>query len=106
MTSPSHESTQITHGPSAATARVHQTDGAPLTKDWRLHVALDRAYESSARVQATETQSVAMLSFYPDLEDNEVYSEIIFLVDRSGSMAGEKMRRGTGSIVLIFSIGP
>jgi Mg-chelatase subunit ChlD len=41
------------------------------------------------------TQSkVAMVSLFPEMNEEEVFSEIIFVVDRSGSMAGSKMSQG------------
>jgi Mg-chelatase subunit ChlD len=54
----------------------------------------------------SEKQAVAMISFYPDVNDEEVYSEIVFVVDRSGSMAGDKMKRGmiTDDVTLMINL--
>jgi Mg-chelatase subunit ChlD len=35
-----------------------------------------------------------MVSLFPEMNEEEVFSEIIFVVDRSGSMAGSKINQG------------
>ncbi|KAJ8135478.1 hypothetical protein OY671_011309, partial [Metschnikowia pulcherrima] len=39
-----------------------------------------------ARVQKTDESTVAMVSFYPQMKEDKVFTEIVFVVDRSGSM--------------------
>ncbi len=100
LTSPSHaaESTiPLSYtGQHTATAGIHIATGFPLIKHWVLRMKLDKEHEPTARVQTVnEKQSVAMVSFYPEVNEDDIYSEIVFVVDRSGSMAGDKMKRGT-----------
>jgi Mg-chelatase subunit ChlD len=39
-------------------------------------------------------RKVVMVSIFPEMKEEEVFSEIVFVVDRSGSMAGSKMNQG------------
>jgi hypothetical protein len=44
------------------------------------------------QVQESQKSKFAMIALYPDLgDDSDIFTEIIFLVDRSGSMAGQRM---------------
>jgi uncharacterized protein with von Willebrand factor type A (vWA) domain len=38
-------------------------------------------------------QHVAMFSLFPEIDESQMVNEMIFLVDRSGSMAGSKIRQ-------------
>jgi len=47
--------------------------------------------------QDADGNKVAMVSVFPDLtldEDVDVQTEMIFVIDRSGSMAGSRMTQG------------
>eukprot|EP00727_Mastigamoeba_balamuthi_P009895 m51a1_g5528 hypothetical protein (806) ;mRNA; f:439156-442501 len=62
--------------------------------DFVLQVKLADPHQPMSRVQQDSAgSSVAMLSFYPKLEAETSETELLFLVDRSGSMAGSSMRQ-------------
>eukprot|EP00727_Mastigamoeba_balamuthi_P000601 m51a1_g10538 hypothetical protein (749) ;mRNA; r:2902-5885 len=71
----------------------YSPDTAPTTSDdFALLVQLADPFEPMARVQRdSEGNSVAMLSFYPRIDTDKVPTELLFLVDRSGSMEGESI---------------
>ena len=68
---------------------------------------LSQPNQPSARIQAgaEEGSKVAMLTFYPKLPE-EVFSEILFVVDRSGSMAGGKINRVKETLQLFLKSIP
>eukprot|EP01116_Phalansterium_solitarium_P016045 TRINITY_DN3631_c0_g1_i2.p1 TRINITY_DN3631_c0_g1~~TRINITY_DN3631_c0_g1_i2.p1 ORF type:complete len:453 (+),score=131.21 TRINITY_DN3631_c0_g1_i2:115-1359(+) len=77
-----------------ATATLANPDGTPLVNDFVLTVALDKPHQPCGRVQQDAAGAkVAMLSLYPELDEEEaqVYTEMIFVVDRSGSMSGSRI---------------
>ncbi|KAJ6250172.1 von willebrand factor a domain-containing protein 5a [Anaeramoeba flamelloides] len=70
-------------------------------KDFKIDIALEKPHEPRVLLERytypaietgdPETVTTAMLSFYPDLEEQDVKTEIIFLIDRSGSMSGKRI---------------
>eukprot|EP01155_Anaeramoeba_flamelloides_P049961 Anaeramoba_flamelloidesc41792_g1_i1.p1 GENE.c41792_g1_i1~~c41792_g1_i1.p1 ORF type:complete len:550 (-),score=141.21 c41792_g1_i1:149-1798(-) len=70
-------------------------------KDFKIEIALEKPHEPSVLLERytypaietgdPETVTTAMLSFYPDLEDQDIKTEMIFLIDRSGSMSGKRI---------------
>eukprot|EP01112_Ceratiomyxa_fruticulosa_P009185 TRINITY_DN2395_c0_g1_i2.p1 TRINITY_DN2395_c0_g1~~TRINITY_DN2395_c0_g1_i2.p1 ORF type:complete len:918 (+),score=260.17 TRINITY_DN2395_c0_g1_i2:845-3598(+) len=69
-------------------------EGLPLSTNLSLDIALVSPHLAAVKVQnSTDGQKVAMISLFPDQtnEDNVVYTEMIFLIDRSGSMEGTKI---------------
>lgn len=98
LASSSHPSTIVNdgyQGTNSGQVRIVQTDGAPLTDHWQLQIQLDQPHEPFARVQKTEESTVAMVSFYPQMKEDKVFTEIVFVVDRSGSMGIRgKMQKG------------
>mgnify|MGYP007115663616 FL=1 len=94
----SHSNTVVNDGYQGTRhGQVHivQTNGAPLTEHWKLQIQLDQPHEPFARVQSTEESTVAMVSFYPQMKEDKVFTEIVFVVDRSGSMGIRgKMQKG------------
>jgi Mg-chelatase subunit ChlD len=77
-----------------ALVSIEQTDGSPLTEDWVLQVGLAQRHAPVARIQKYNDSYVAMVALHPEMDEENVHSEIIFVVDRSGSMQGSKMKSG------------
>lgn len=74
---------------------IEQTDGSPLTEDWILQIGLAQRHAPVGRVQKYNDSYVAMVALHPEMDEEQVHSEIIFVVDRSGSMGdGGKMNSG------------
>lgn len=70
------------------------TTPKPLVVDLEILVQLEDPSKLSAFAQKNDKGDVcAMVSFFPRLMDVDALGEIIFLVDRSGSMQGSKMKR-------------
>eukprot|EP01087_Luapelamoeba_hula_P007563 TRINITY_DN1849_c0_g1_i1.p1 TRINITY_DN1849_c0_g1~~TRINITY_DN1849_c0_g1_i1.p1 ORF type:complete len:911 (+),score=210.03 TRINITY_DN1849_c0_g1_i1:64-2733(+) len=65
--------------------------------DFKLYVKLAQPHKPCARVEAAEDGDLAaMVSLYPEIplgEDEEIYNEMIFVVDRSGSMSGARIKQ-------------
>jgi hypothetical protein len=97
VSSPTHP-VQFEFGntPNKAKVQLANSDGTPLVKDLELQVTLAEPHKSCARIQIDEAtkNKVAMVSLFPEMNEEEVFSEIIFVVDRSGSMAGSKIEQG------------
>ncbi|KAL6055822.1 von Willebrand factor A domain-containing protein 5A [Balamuthia mandrillaris] len=76
--------------------------GTPLT----LLIGLEDPHSPKILVEKEpgKKDRAAMLRFYPniDMEDEEVITEMIFLVDRSGSMAGSRMRQTKNALRLFL----
>eukprot|EP01113_Clastostelium_recurvatum_P011179 TRINITY_DN1563_c2_g1_i5.p1 TRINITY_DN1563_c2_g1~~TRINITY_DN1563_c2_g1_i5.p1 ORF type:complete len:1057 (+),score=336.60 TRINITY_DN1563_c2_g1_i5:93-3173(+) len=76
-----------------------QTDPQyPLTENFLLDIKLDNPHTSSLKIQHDEkTKSqVVMISLFPNQDVGEydtIYTEMIFLIDRSGSMSGSKINK-------------
>ncbi len=89
ISSPTHP-IQFEFGDSPAKAAVSlaNEEGAPLGKDFDLFVTLATPSKTCARVQHDEAGNpIAMVALYPEFkEDEQFVNEMIFLVDRSGSM--------------------
>ena len=74
-------------------ARVSLAEGA----DWRenksfvLEAAVADRHQPSVRIQKGKDEQMAMVSFYPRIDTRQTKCEMIFVVDRSGSMAGSAM---------------
>jgi uncharacterized protein YegL len=96
VSSPTHP-VQFEFGntPNKAKVQLANSDGTPLVKDLELQVTLAEPHKSCARIQIDEAtkNKVAMVSLFPEMNEEEVFSEIIFVVDRSGSMAGSKIEQ-------------
>ena len=109
LASSSHPSTVVNDGyQGTKNGQVHivQTDGAPLTEHWALQIQLEQPHVPFARVQKTDESTVAMVSFYPQMKEDKVFTEIVFVVDRSGSMGIRgKMQKGNEFILNIETNG-
>ncbi|KAJ6254333.1 von willebrand factor a domain-containing protein 5a [Anaeramoeba flamelloides] len=63
-----------------------------FNKSIHLEIKVKGLCEPRAIVEETENgQKFAACAFYPDLSEQEVNTEIIFVIDRSGSMSGKRM---------------
>eukprot|EP00026_Physarum_polycephalum_P002556 Phypoly_transcript_02563.p1 GENE.Phypoly_transcript_02563~~Phypoly_transcript_02563.p1 ORF type:complete len:905 (+),score=178.71 Phypoly_transcript_02563:1-2715(+) len=92
VSSPSHP-IQYEAGDKPTQAKVtlaNEDVGVPLVKNFELNIALAEPNKPIVRVQG----DTCMLALYPDLSsDDDPITEMIFLVDRSGSMSGAKIQR-------------
>lgn len=67
--------------------------GTPLTKDFEISATLTDPHEACVRIQnAPAGKKVAFIGLNPKMDDDDVSTEMIFIVDRSGSMAGSSMQ--------------
>ncbi|KAJ6246470.1 von willebrand factor a domain-containing protein 5a [Anaeramoeba flamelloides] len=65
-------------------------------KDVVLKIKLTKPHQPGVQVGISpiapeKEKQCAMLTFFPDLEDCDVKTELIFLIDRSGSMSGKRI---------------
>jgi len=99
LESPSHPVAVELHGQDA-TVTLAQRDAA-LDRDFVLSIAADGLNVPRAWVERGEDgeESVAV-SFVPTLNQASVPSEIVFLVDRSGSMAGTSIEEVRNALQL------
>jgi hypothetical protein len=84
------------------------TTAKPLIVDLEILVQLENASKLSAIVQKNEKgERCAMVSFFPRLMDVDAQGEVLFLVDRSGSMQGSKMKRTVDTMqIFLRSLSP
>ncbi|KAJ5080717.1 von willebrand factor a domain-containing protein [Anaeramoeba ignava] len=65
-----------------------------FSKDFEVLIEVSEPHQPRAIIQYEKTKNeeekeyAALLSFYPDLSEKDVRTELIFLIDRSGSMSG------------------
>jgi Mg-chelatase subunit ChlD len=53
--------------------------------------------------QSSDTERAVMLTFFPKIETEEdILTEIVFLVDRSGSMAGSRLNQAKNALQLFL----
>jgi Ca-activated chloride channel family protein len=85
------------------TARVELSgEDVQLDQDFVVEVALERPHEASAVVaREADGTRIAMLSLFPDLSKlSRVPCEIVFVLDRSGSMQGESIGQARNALQL------
>eukprot|EP00294_Goniomonas_avonlea_P013028 CAMPEP_0114548258 /NCGR_PEP_ID=MMETSP0114-20121206/4886_1 /TAXON_ID=31324 /ORGANISM="Goniomonas sp, Strain m" /LENGTH=678 /DNA_ID=CAMNT_0001732837 /DNA_START=15 /DNA_END=2048 /DNA_ORIENTATION=- len=104
VTSPSHDVVSVT-GDSSATATVTLSEGrAILDKD--LTILIHTADPHQPRVCVEEDGSTggraAMLTLCPNIELDDARCEIVFVVDRSGSMAGSQIAQARSALQLFL----
>ena len=73
---------------------------AALDRDFVLLVRLSEPHEPRGWVEQSETGSTAMVAFQPKFEVSEAPCEIIFVVDRSGSMGGPSIVEARNALQL------
>ncbi len=71
-----------------------------LDRDFVLLVNLAEPYEPRAWVEEDEKGCAAMVAFQPKFDVNEASCELIFVVDRSGSMGGTSMMEARNALQL------
>jgi Ca-activated chloride channel family protein len=84
--SPSHP-IAVTPGADGATVTLSQRDAA-LDRDFVLSIAAPELKRPIAGVEKEDTARAIAIGFVPELERTSAPAEIVFLIDRSGSMAG------------------
>lgn len=79
------------------------TTKEPLVQNFELYIQLEGAADLVTRVQAnSKGERIAMVAFHPQLNDLEPLGEIIFLIDRSGSMMGPKLTRAKEAVQIFL----
>jgi hypothetical protein len=97
--SPSHP-IAVTIDGGRATVRLSERE-AVLDRDVVLKIALAETHEPRAVVEHTpDGQAFALLSFRPRLEARPAPAEVLFLIDRSGSMQGTSIAEARNALQL------
>jgi Ca-activated chloride channel homolog len=97
--SPTHPIRVSLNGPQA-TVTLSQADAA-LDRDFVLIVGVPNIDVPRAWIERDEDgNEAAAVGFYPRLENRSVPSEVIFLVDRSGSMGGSSIEEVRNALQL------
>jgi Ca-activated chloride channel family protein len=98
LESPSHPLAIEIDGASA-TVRLGERRTS-LDRDFVLLVKLQEPHEPRAWVEERNGETVAMVAFQPRFESRESASEVIFVVDRSGSMGGTSIAEARNALPL------
>jgi len=97
IASPTHPiSFEFGDEPTQATVKFAEGADQKLDKDFSLLIKLFKPNEPVYRIQEHKSDKVAMVALYPKLElaeDETLFSEIVFVIDRSGSMAGSRINQ-------------
>jgi uncharacterized protein YegL len=110
VSSPSHPiSFEFGDDPQHAHVKLANEDGTPLVKDFELAISLAKPHEYATkililyfdliyfrpcvRVAEENGYKIGMFSIFPDLNEDttQIFTEMIFIVDRSGSMSGARI---------------
>eukprot|EP00727_Mastigamoeba_balamuthi_P001039 m51a1_g10932 hypothetical protein (841) ;mRNA; f:140423-143884 len=109
VSSPSHTVSfswsDAAFGTASCKALVTHSADAPASdgRDFVLEVVLQEPNKSRAMVaKDAQGNAVAMLTFCPNLQGAVARSELVFLLDRSGSMAGSPMNHLRSTMQLIL----
>ncbi len=73
---------------------------ASLDRDFVLLVQLSYPKEARGWIERTAEENVAMVSFQPRFESEESPCEIVFVIDRSGSMGGDSIAEARNALQL------
>ncbi len=98
LESPSHP-IAIDFDGASATVRLSERR-TELDRDFVLLVKLQEPHEPRAWVEERNGETVAMLAFQPRFETRESPSEVVFVVDRSGSMGGSSIAEARNALQL------
>ena len=103
ITSPSHP-VIVTQAPHAKTAEAVLAAGATqLDKDFVLLVRTEQPHEPRVCVEiAPDGSTATMVTLAPHIELDDERCELVFVVDRSGSMGGSKMTQARAAMGLFF----
>jgi len=71
-----------------------------LDRDFVLLVKLQQPHEPRAWLEEKDGETVAMVAFQPRFESRETAAEVIFVVDRSGSMGGTSIAEARNALQL------
>ncbi len=98
LESPSHPLAIEIDGASA-TVRLGERSAA-LDRDFVLLVKLQAPHEPRAWLEERNGETIAMIAFQPRFETREAPSEVVFVVDRSGSMGGTSIKEARNALQL------
>lgn len=87
VSSPSHPIV-VELGSAGATVRLAEGADWRENKNFVLEAAVADPHQPSVRIQKNDKAQMAMVSFYPKIETQQTKCEMIFVLDRSGSMSG------------------
>eukprot|EP00162_Nutomonas_longa_P016051 comp22477_c0_seq3/m.55601 comp22477_c0_seq3/g.55601 ORF comp22477_c0_seq3/g.55601 comp22477_c0_seq3/m.55601 type:complete len:879 (+) comp22477_c0_seq3:28-2664(+) len=109
VTSPSH-TLAVAMGSNARTARITLATSATLmNKDFVALLKTSAPYEPQAALELNDDGSngaAAMVSLFPLFKTTKIPTEIIFVVDRSGSMGGTKIEQTKNALQLFLRSMP
>lgn len=89
-------------------ATVHLTEKTFMDRDFILDITFENKVEPSCKCELMPGRSdiAALLTFFPKFSNKNVGTEIIILLDRSGSMSGSRIASAASAIKNIISILP
>jgi len=87
VSSPSHP-IKVELGEGGATVKLAEDADWRENKSFVLEATVADPHLPSVRIQKVKDSYMAMLSFYPKIETPQTKCEMIFVLDRSGSMSG------------------
>ncbi|XP_063850940.1 von Willebrand factor A domain-containing protein 5A-like isoform X2 [Scylla paramamosain] len=105
----------VTLADDAMSAQVSQDGGFDCNHDWSMLVYYKNAYQPHLLRETGDRSATGimkddllMLSLFPELPTNTYSSrnEIVFVIDRSGSMGGEKMQSARATLLLFLKSLP
>jgi hypothetical protein len=109
ISSPSHP-IEIEFGKKSSQATITLNQNKAIQKDFEIFIKLTEPYKPCGRVQInSEKEKCAMIALYPNLEipnDEDIINEIIFVLDRSGSMSGSRIRQLSNTMKILLKSLP
>jgi len=112
ITCNTHDTQVSLHENTLNQAMVTVIDEDPQERDLVIHITTVANYEPQVYIESSPQYNTTaiMLSFVPDfsldLLDTDAKTEFIFIIDRSGSMEGEKIKQLQQAMSLIIDLIP
>jgi len=97
---------------SSSSAAVNITDEDPQERDLVIYITTESAHEPQVYIESSPQYNTTalMISIVPDIPQNllntDMKTEFIFIIDRSGSMHGEKIEQLRQAMSIIIDLLP
>ena len=91
VSSPSHSISSQIHGRTASAGLTFGSE--PMSKDLIVNIEVSAPHEPRVCLEVNESGDLAaMVTLFPHFQFQDVPAEIVFVVDRSGSMSGSRIK--------------